>query len=106
MNSIAQVPYNMQNTEKGDAEPYVYYGCAKHFFTTHSKANEANAYDVAQMLLTQALATTKLLIDNGSSVELGFRFNHSIIVDAISGIETQIELAIKALEHQVQESAK
>lgn len=103
MNSIAQIPYNMQNSEK--SEPFVYYGCAKHFFTTHSKANEANAYDVAHMLLTQALATTSLLIDNGESID-GFRFRHDIIINAISGIETQIEMAIKALEHQLQESAK
>ncbi|MFU8925106.1 hypothetical protein [Acinetobacter puyangensis] len=103
MNSIAHISPNMQNSEKSETEPFVYYGCAENFFTTHQQADESDSYDVVQMLLTQALATTKLLIDNGSSVELGFRFNHSIIVDAISGIETQIEMALKALNHQAQE---
>ena len=105
MNSIAQVPYNMQNNEKDDAEPYVYYGCADNFFTVHPKANDANSYDVAHMLLTQALATAKLLINNGESID-GFRFRHDIIINAISGMETQIEMAIKALEHQLLEPAQ
>ncbi|MCH4246477.1 MAG: hypothetical protein LKF82_01355 [Acinetobacter populi] len=103
MNSIAHVIPDMQNSGSEESKPFVYYGCPENFFTTDQNADDADAHDVANILLTQALATAKLLIDNGSSIKLGFRFSHSIIIDAISGMETQIEMALKALNHQAQE---
>ncbi|MDH0031330.1 MULTISPECIES: hypothetical protein [unclassified Acinetobacter] len=99
MSSINEFPYNMQNMKKAEAKPFVPYGCVRNFFTTHQDAQEHHAYDIAQCFLTQALATARLLIDNGEDIA-GFRFNHEVIIDAISGIETQIEMALKALEHQ------